>query len=243
MNHSPTICIIPARGGSKRLPGKNIKDFLGKPLLAWTIETAKASGVFDRIILMTDDEKIAEVGKRYGAEVPFMEPEEFGQDNVYVAEPLKYTLKRLKEEENFSPDFFMLLEPSCPGRLPRHIKEVVEIFKNSDADSIAAVSEIPTRFNSAKSLKIFGENELRHFSGTLIKDLTHQNQKIEKLYYINSAIYAFKTKNLFEENNSLWGKKVIAYMMDPKYALDIDTFEDWENAEIKTKKLLEEKES
>ena len=223
------------------MPGKNIKDFLGKPLLAWTIEAAKASGVFDRLILMTDDEKIAEVGRKYGAEVPFMEPKEFGQDNVYVAEPLKYTLKRLKEEENFSPDFFVLLEPSCPGRIPKHIQEVVEIFKNSDADSIAAASEIPARFNPAKALKIFGDNELRHFSGTLIKDLTHQNQKIEKLYYINSAIYAFKTKNLFEENPNLWGSKVLYYPMDPKYALDIDTPEDWENAEKKMKKLLEEK--
>ena len=100
------LCVIPARAGSKRLPGKNTGDFLGKPLLVWTVEVAKKSGVFERIILMTDDEKIAEIGRQYGAEVPFMEPEEFAGDNVYVAEPLKYTLGRLKEEENFSLDFF-----------------------------------------------------------------------------------------------------------------------------------------
>ena len=184
---SSVLCVIPARGGSKRLPGKNIRDFLGKPLLAWTIEAAQKSGVFDRIILMTDDEKIAEVGKKYGAEVPFMEPEEFAGDNVYVAEPLKYTLKRLKEEENYSPDFFVLLEPSCPGRLPEHIEKAAEIFKNSDADSIA-----------------------------------------------------FKTANLFKENSSLWGEKVLAYPMDIKYAMDIDTLDEWLMAEFKMKKLLEE---
>lgn len=237
---SSVVCIIPARGGSKRLPGKNIRDFLGKPLLAWTIEVAQKSGVFERIILMTDDEKIAEVGKKYGAEVPFMEPPEFAGDNVYVAEPLKYTLKRLKEEENYSPDFFVLLEPSCPGRTPEHIKEAVEIFKNSSADSIAGVSEIPAHYNPAKALKIIDNSELTHFTGTRIKNLTHQNQKIEKLYFINSCLYAFKTVNLFKENSVLWGEKVLAYPMDIKYAMDIDTPDDWFMAEFKMKKLLEE---
>ena len=213
---------------------------MGKPLLVWTVEVAKKSGVFERIILMTDDEKIAEIGRQYGAEVPFMEPEEFAGDKVYVAEPLKYTLGRLKEEENFSPDFFVLLEPSCPGRTPEHIKEVVEIFSKSDADSILGVSELPARFNPAKALKIQENGRLTHISGLPFYQVPHQNQFVGKLYFINSAIYAFKTANLFTGDKNLWGKKTIPYVMDIKYAMDIDTPDDYVIAEVKFKKLLKE---
>ena len=232
--------IIPARGGSKRLPGKNIKDFLGKPLLAWTIETAKASGVFDRLILMTDDEEIAEVGKRYGAEFPFMEPEEFAGDTCYIAEPLRYTINRLKEEQNYYRDFFVLLEPTSPGRQPEHVREVVKIFSKSDADSMLGVSELPARFNPAKALKIQESGQLTRLDDSPFYQAPHQNQLVSKLYFINSAIYAFKTENLFIGSKNLWGAKTMPYVMDIKYAMDIDTEDDWVIAEAKMKKFLEE---
>lgn len=234
------LAIIPARGGSKRLPGKNIRDFLGKPLLVWTIETAKQSGVFDRLILMTDDEEIAEIGEKYGAEVPFMEPEEFATDNCYIAEPLRYFINRLKEEQNYHRDFFVLLEPTSPGRQPEHIREVVEIFSKSDVDSILGVSEISAHFNPEKVLKIQPDGQITHASGRRIGEIPHRNQNVGKLYFLNSAIYAFRTANLFTGNGNLWGNKTLPYVMDIKYAMDIDTEDDWIIAEVKMKKLLEE---
>src|SRR3989338_8644732 len=114
------ICLIPARGGSKRVPRKNIKNFLGKPLLAWTIEVAKKSEVLSRIILSTEDEEIAGVGKKYGAEVPFMRPKKFAQDKTSALPVVEHAVNWLKKNENLNVDWVVFLEPSSPGRQPFH---------------------------------------------------------------------------------------------------------------------------
>ena len=106
--------IIPARGGSKSVPRKNIKDLGGKPLIAWTIEAAKASGVFDRLILTTDDEEIAEVGKKWGAEVAFMRPAELAQDTTPTLPVLQHAVKWLEDNDGSKPDAGMILQPTTP---------------------------------------------------------------------------------------------------------------------------------
>ena len=134
------------------MPGKNTKDFLGQPLLAWAIGVAKQSGVCDRIIVSTDDEAIAAVAKKYGAEVPFLRPAEYATDTSPVIEAIKYTLDRLKDEDGYQSEWFIVLEPSSPGRQAQHLREVAEIIKQErgNFDSIVGVSKITPQSNATQ---------------------------------------------------------------------------------------------
>src|SRR3989338_7151887 len=127
--------IIPARGGSKSVPRKNIKELGGKPLIGWTIDAAKASGVLDRIILTTDDNEIAGVGKQSGVEVPFMRPKELAEDKTPTLPVLQHAVEWLKEHERYYPDAVMLLQPTAPFRQAEHIEDAVTLFEQSGADS------------------------------------------------------------------------------------------------------------
>lgn len=234
--------IITARGGSKRIPRKNIKDFLGKPLLYWTIKTAKESGVLDRLILSTDDEEIAEIGRLNGTEAPFLRPKEIAQDATPTLPVVQHAITWLSDNENYHPDWLILLEPSSPGRRPFHLREVVRLAEDKEeVDSILGISEIPGHYNPFKSLKMDGKGEItRYPDGELIRNLIHHNQNLPPLYFINSAVYALKPKNLFAKPPSLWGERALGYLMDVKYALDIDTPDEWLVAEIKMKEILKE---
>lgn len=239
-NKKSIICIMPARGGSKRFPRKNIKKFLGKPLLAWTIKVAKDSGVLDRIILSTDDKEIARIGMKYGTEVPFMRPKKFAQDRSTPLSVVQHAIKWLKDKEDYGVDWVVFLEPSSPGRQTFHIQEVVRLINQKrDIDSIVGISEIPGHFSPLKALSM-GESGLitRYPDGELVRNLTHRNQDLPALYFINSAIYAFKATNFFEENPSLWGNRVLGYIMDSRYAIDIDTPDDWLTAEVRMRGML-----
>jgi CMP-N-acetylneuraminic acid synthetase len=234
--------LITARGGSKRILRKNIKDFCGKPLLAWSIEVGKASGVFDRFILSSDDQEIIEVGKKYGIEIPFIRPAEFATDTATSFSVVKHAVEWLEENENFKPDWIVLLEPSSPGRQDWHIQEAVKLISATDfkSDSLIGVSETPGHFHYQKQLQMTEGGEVKRVGdGEILRNLVHRNQDLTKTYYINSAIYAFKKDNLFDGNSSLWGNSTYGYIMDQKYALDIDTPEDWLVAEVKMKNLLE----
>lgn len=234
------LCLITARGGSKRVPRKNIREFCGKPLLAWTVEAAKESGVFDRIILSTEDAEIAEIGRRAGAEVSFMRPNELASDTAGSFEVVKQAVGWFKENENYEAPWIVLLEPSSPGRQAFHLKEVAAfIEKDLPFDSILSISEAPAHFSPAKILELGASGEVtRYGDHELIKNLTHRNQDVAKAYYINSALYAFRTKNIFEASPSLWGQSTYGYLMDNKYSMDIDTLDDWAVAEAKMKQLL-----
>lgn len=232
--------LITARGGSKRLPGKNIKYFHGQPLIVWSIKAGLESGVFDKFVLTTDDKDIAEVGIQNGLEVPFLRPPELAQDASSSFDAIKHAVVWLKENQNYEADWIILLEPSSPGRQPFHIQEVAQIITKENVDSVVGISEIPAHYSPQKALIFSQDHLLTTASGALVRDLNHRNQDLAKSYYINSSIYAFKVKNLFDESNpSLWGEKTYGYLMDSKYALDIDTPEDWDMAEFKIKKILD----
>lgn len=236
--------IVTARGGSKRVPRKNVKEFCGKPLLAWTAEVGLASGVLDRFILSTDDTEIAEVGKKYGLEVPFMRPAELASDTASSYEAVKHAVEWLKESEQYEADWIILLEPSSPGRQTFHIKEVAELISNPNAnfDSLLGIAKMPAHYSHLKEMQRDKKGIItRVGDGAIVRNLTHRNQDIPATYYINSAIYAFKTSNLFDGNDSLWGDSSYGYLMDGKYSMDIDTPEDWTIAEAKMKMLLNKK--
>ena len=232
--------IITARGGSKRLPRKNIKEFLGKPLLAWVTQAGLKSGVLDRFILTTDDEEIAKIGKKYDIEVPFIRPAELAQDKSSSYGVVRHTVDWLKENENYEADWIILLEPTSPGTQVSHIKEVRDIIsKRDDIDSLIGVSEMPVHFSHTREFNK-DENGIikRVHDDEVLKNVIMRTQDIPVSYFPNSAIYAFKTKNLYDGNNSLWGNSTYGYLMDEKYVTNIDTQEDWDDAEAKVKKIL-----
>jgi CMP-N-acetylneuraminic acid synthetase len=230
--------IITARGGSKRIPGKNIRNFLGKPLLCWSVEAGKESGSLDSFILSTDDESIAKVGRDYGIEVPFMRPKELALDQTPTLPVIVQAVNWLKDNRGFVADWVILLEPSSPGRQPFHIREVRKIIEEKEnIDSLIGICELAPPYSPVKALKLLDDKTVVRHDGVKIKDLIHHNQDIPHFYYINSAIYAFNINNLFSKEPSLWGDRVYGYIMDEKFAMDIDDETDWQMAEYKMKHL------
>ncbi len=237
--------IVTARGGSKRMPRKNIKEFCGKPLIAWTAEAGLASGVLGRFILSTDDAEIAEIGEKAGLEVPFMRPDELANDTAGSYGVVKHAIEWLRDNEQYEASWIILLEPSSPGRQPFHIKEVAELITNPavNFDSLLGIAKMPSHYSYLKEMKRDEKGIVtRVGDGAIVRNLIHRNQDIPATYYFNGTIYAFKTANLFDGNNSLWGDSSYGYLMDEKYSMDIDTPEDWIIAEARMKMLLSEKE-
>lgn len=221
------------------MPGKNIKLLGGKPLIAYTIEAAKESGVFDRIILTTDDPKIAEAAKAYGCEVPFMRPAELSGDTVQHLPVLQHAVQWLEKNEGYKPDYVMTLHPTSPFRKAAHIKEAVDIILKTGADSVLGVSEIPGHFSPHKSMTMNENGALTLFNGNPVKKRTMRRQDLATCYFSNGTIYLYKTENLFRDEGpaGFFGDDVRAVVIDSKYSLDIDTMEDWELAEFLFPKL------
>ena len=238
MNKKNILGIIPARCGSKGIPGKNIKEFCGKPLIAWTIEAALKSGAISRLIVSTDDDKIAEIARQYGAEVPFIRPAELAQDASTTLSVLVHAVKYLREKENYFPDFIFLLEPTFPGRQPRQIKEAVDLILKTEADSVISLVEVPDKYNPAWQFEVASDGRTKIFTGADFKKIVTRRQDLSKTYIRNGAVYLFKTDLLFRDEPSFYGKDVGAYIMDPIYNLDIDTMEDWHFAESKIASIL-----
>lgn len=231
--------VITARGGSKGILGKNIKDLCGMPLIAYTIKSAQESGIFDRIILSTDDPKIAEVAKKYGCEVPFMRPAELAQDATPHLPVLQHAVSWLKEHENYMPDLVANLQPTAPLRQPRHLKEGLELLKKLDADSVVSVVEIPGHYSPYWAVICDEDGLGRLFTDEPIRKRIPRRQNFPQKTYSNSgAFYIFKTELLFDpEEPNLYGDKVAIYPMEKKYCVNIDEPDDWFLAELALDKL------
>lgn len=232
--------IITARGGSKGIPGKNIKSLLGKPLIAYTIEAAKASGIFDRLILSTDDAQIAEVAKSHGCEVPFMRPAELADDKAAHVPVVQHAVQWLKEHEEYEPDYVMILQPTAPLRQAFHIKEAAELIEKTGADSVLSVAEIPSHYSTHKAMMKNNEGMLILVNGNPVRKRVARRQDLAETYWSVGSIYLFKPHLLFGDEPNFYGDRVAPYVMDAKYIADIDVPEDWERAERAMKKLQEE---
>lgn len=227
------VGIITARGGSKGIPRKNVKLLHGKPLIAYTIEAAKESGVFDRIILSTDDSEIAAVGKQYGAEVPFMRPAELAEDTTPTLPVLMHAIKWLKDNEKYEPNAVAILQPTAPLRRAEHLREACELFKKSGADSVVSVSEVPGHHNPHWQFTIDADMRARVFTGEPFADIVKRRQDLPKTYTRNGAIYLFETSLLFADTPSFYGSDVRAYEMDEASSINIDSLEDFARAELR----------
>lgn len=224
--------VITARGGSKSVPRKNIRELGGKPLILWTIEAAKNSGIFDRIILSTDDAEIASVAKAHGVEVPFMRPAELAQDATPHLPVLQHAIKWLRENENYQPDFVSILQPTAPFRKPWHLKEAFELLQKTGADSVISVAEIPGHSNPMWALKIDEQGLATLFvTGQALRKRIPRRQDLPKAYTNSGHLYIFKTDLLFDDEPNFYGDKVAAYVIEDKYCVNIDAPADWEEAE------------
>lgn len=214
------LAIIPARGGSKGIPRKNIKLLAGKPLIAWTIEAAKKSKYIDRLILSSEDEEIIQVAKEWGCEVPFKRPEEFAQDDTPGIKPVIHAINTLPEKY----DYLCLLQPTSPLRKIEHIDGCIDKCVINDADSCISVTEVDKhpywmyKINKDERLEpLFHEVQLT------------RRQDAEKVYSINGAIYFAKTDFILSEK-SFTGHNTCAYLMDKNSSLDIDDVSDFQYA-------------
>jgi len=234
------FAVIPARGSSKGIPRKNIREFLGKPLLAWTVEAARTSGVLERVILSTEDEEIAQIGKTYGAEVPFLRPKELAEDKTKTASVIQHTLQWHQDHTGWLPEFVVILEPTSPTRQPFHIREAAKLLIESGADSVASVSEVPHHYVSTKLLRLLSNRTLVGVDGSHPKDMVHRRQDLPKQYAFNGLVFSCRTSYLFKNLPTLWGEKVVGYLTEAKYAIDLDVPEDWGPAETRMRQILEE---
>lgn len=224
--------IIPARGGSKGIPRKNIKELGGKPLIAHTIQASLESGVFDRVVVSTDDEEIAEVSRQYGASVPFLRPQDLATDTTPTLPVLVHAVEWLKEREGFSPDITAILQPTTPLRQSWHIKESLDLLHASGADSVVSMSPVPGHYNPHWQFRVGADNRIAIFTGESLGSIVKRRQDLPLTYTRNGAIYAFKTSLLFQDSPTFYGEDVRAYLMQERYSVNIDSIGDFTLAEF-----------
>ena len=221
------IAIIPARGGSKGVPKKNIKLIDGKPLIYYTIKAAKESKAVSRIIVSTDCLEIASVAKELGAEVPFLRPEYLATDTSKAIDAYLYTIEKINNDEHRNINEFMVLLPTSPLRTSEDIDLAVKIFKDKNADTVISVVEAthpPTWYK-----KISDNGVLVDFFEGAENSLNRQ--EAQKTYLPNGAIYIFNYNKL-KENNSYYNDKTFPYIMSDENSIDIDTRLDFKLAEM-----------
>lgn len=233
------LVIIPARGGSKGIPRKNIKPLFGKPLIYWTIEEAKKSSYISRIIVSTDDEEIAIVAKNFGAEVPFLRPQEISGDLAPDVEFLTHALDFLKEKEQYEPDIVLRLPPTSPLRRAEHIDKGIEILlANPEADAVRPITEAPK--HPYKMWTISGDEKF--IEPFLPQSFTNMDepynlprQLLPKAYIHTGAMDIMRLRTI-RDMKSTSGKKTTYFFMEPEDSINIDHPIDFELAELFLKK-------
>jgi len=225
---SKILGIIPARGGSKGIPDKNLKELAGKPLLAYTSEAAHASGIIDRLVLSTDSEAIAQLGRSLNVEVPFMRPAELAQDDTAMLPVLQHAVKKM-EEEGWLADIIVLLQPTSPLRKARHISSAVEKLQTEDCDSVVSVLEIPELFAPQKALR--EKNGYLEFWLPDGKGISRR-QQLKPAYSREGTVYAF-WRDVLMEQNSIYGEKCLPLLLSSEESMSLDNPEDWQLAEEK----------
>ena len=222
------LALIPARGGSKGIPRKNIKPFSGYPLVAWSIAAGLQANSVSRVIVSTDDEEIAAVARQYGAEAPFLRPQELAQDRTPDLPAFEHALKWLEDIEGYTPDIVVQLRPTSPLRPRDMIDSAVKILiENPDADSVRGV--VPSGQNPFKMWRFNGYDKpmkpLLEVEG-IAEPYNAPRQILPPTYWQTGHIDAIRTTTITHKN-SLTGRVVYPLIIDPRYTADIDTPADW----------------
>ena len=225
-----SIAIITARGGSKRIPKKNIKIFCGKPIIAYSIEAALKSGCFDTVMVSTDSDEIAEIAKKYGAEVPFLRSVETSNDYATTADVLTEVVNEYSRK-GIQYDLMCCLYPTAPFVNADKLKKAVNMIKNSDADSlmpVVAYSFPPQRSNIIRNGKL--EYQYPEYA-------QKRSQDLEQIYHDCGQFYMCKVDSFMKEKKLVTGN-TIPFILPEEEVQDIDNLSDWAIAELKYKTFI-----
>ncbi|MBN2258156.1 MAG: acylneuraminate cytidylyltransferase [Anaerolineaceae bacterium] len=236
---SEVLAIIPARGGSKGIPRKNVRDLAGFPLIGFSIASARASTFVTRVIVTTDDEEIAAIARQLDAEVPFMRPLDLAMDDTRDLPVFQHALNWLTENENYQPDIVVHLRPTTPTRKRGSIDQAVKIFlDNPHIDSVRSVI-IPNE-NPFKMWKILSDGRMEPLISHKVVSEAYNapRQTLPIAYWHNGQIDVVSPTTILEKK-SMSGDMILPIVLDPAYSLDIDTNENWQYAEwvIRSRKL------
>ena len=234
-----TLSIIPARGGSRGIPRKNIKPLGGVPLIAYSIAAGFQAKSIKRVIVSTDDEKIGKCAAQYGAEVPFVRPQALAEDHVLDFPVIEHALQWLDENENYRPDAIVLLRPTSPFRPVPCIDEAVDILlSNSNADCVRAVTRSGQepykmwRIRNAKMIPLLKSRIFEHYN--------MPRQLLPKTYWQTGQIEAIRYNTIINKKSTT-GDQILPIIIDSKYVIDIDDLEQWDIAEGMLKKFRKTK--
>jgi|SRR3989344_1555273 len=236
MERKKILAIIPARLGSKRIRNKNIRDFLGKPLIAYAILQAKKNRMINRTIVDTDSPKIAEVARRYGAEVPYLRPKNLAGDKAQVVDAIIHLLKRLKNDEGYEPDYIIILQTTSPLREEKDIRDCWDLMRRTDATTVLTVAPTHPRL-------YYLDNEQNIILANKMTAKSTNVQAWREAYLLNGCfVYIVKTSAFLKEK-AVITKKTKAVICPKWRSVDLDTPEEWVMAEVlyKNKREIEKK--
>jgi CMP-N-acetylneuraminic acid synthetase len=221
------LAIVPARGGSKGIPAKNVRPLAGRPLLAYVAEVARASAAIDRLVLTTDSPEIAALGQRVGIEVPFLRPPALARDETPMLPVVEHAVASLEASSGLRPDVIVLLQPTSPLRRPEHIVAALELMRQSGCDAVASVVEVP-RHHSPDYVMRIEEGRLKPFlprGGSIAR-----RQDARPAYARDGTVYAVR-RGALAATGSLYGRRCAALLIPARESITLDTPDDWEEAE------------
>ena len=227
-NHPFIVAVVPARGGSKRIPQKNITELVGKPLIAYSIEAAKKSKYINRVLVSTDDPEIARTAKTFGADVPFLRPKELSQDDTPSLPVIQHAIRYLENAENLRVDIVVLLQPTSPIRSETSIDETIKKLIETKADSVVTVYQ--NKHHPFWSFTANGD-KLSPYSK---EGMNLRYQDLPVLYSLNGSIYALR-RDVLLEKNSIFGSDTRSVVMPQQESIDIDDYYDLFVAEMQIK--------
>ena len=224
------LAIVPARGGSKGVPGKNVRRLGGRTLLEYTAAAARDAAVIDRIVVSTDSEDVAAAGRAAGLEVPFLRPAALAQDDTPMLPVIRHAIDEVTRA-GWTPELVVLLQPTSPLRRPDHVARAVDLLRSSGADSVVTVVEVPKHLSPDYVMRI-DAGVLRPFLPE--GERVTRRQDVRPAYSRDGTVYAFRRDTL-DRCGSIYGDDCRPLIIDARESLSIDTPEDWAAAE----KILE----
>lgn len=220
--------MINARGGSKGIPKKNIKPFLGKPLIIHSIEVALKSKKIDKVLVSTDCKEIAKLAKDNGAYVPFIRPKKLATSKALQIDTIVYNLKKLENIFKKKVDIVVLLQPTAPLRDIKDVEGCINLIIKKNADTVISITDVGSRHPTG-IYKIKNKNELVPF--VKINKSGFNRQELEKIYWRTGSVYVIKRHVLINEK-AIYGKKVLGYNIPEERSFNLDTLFDWKLAEL-----------
>jgi N-acylneuraminate cytidylyltransferase len=225
-----TLALIPARGGSKSIPRKNIRPFAGHPLIAYSIAAGLAAETISRVVVSTDDEEIAAIARRYGAETPFLRPAELSQDHTADLPVFQHALEWLAEHEGYQPEIVVQLRPTSPFRRVSHIDQAVyRLLERPEADSVRTVC-VPFQ-NPFKMWRIGLDGFMQPLLGVEYPEPYNMPRQLLPEVFWQTGYVDVAWADTILQKNSMTGDRILPLVIDPSEWIDIDAPDDWRRAE------------